>query len=498
MKHYHETINKKSRFTRAPEISAMADAALPAMDPHLLKSRIAAALQRQNDYFPCFDWTFPPPISQKTRGSLAVDELFTHPSAIPGRYSAYLHIPFCATLCKFCYYPVIPGQRTGEKETYVRYLVREMAMYAGKFAGQECESLYIGGGTPTSLDNHLLEMLFDGIRRHFRLAHKAEITIESAPGTLPRDKVVLLKQLGVTRLSYGIQTLDTQLLASLNRNYSVHEAVEEMQTAVEVIGNVNIDTMYGFEGEPDNALIETLSRFIAIGVPCVSIYSLDGQRCNTDRLRYEPGKDALFDKKVALFRNAQDFLAERGFEPVLQNIFLKPAKASYQHQLRRWENLPLIALGMSSMGYAPRVLYQNQLSIKNYYADIDAGKLPILESETLSAEMELAREVVSQLRFTRVDTHHILKKYGVDIRVVYKDLIAALVDLGYLQYADAVISLTDKATPYNNIIPMLFSPDTFKQTLFGLPEEYRENFPLPYVLTRTGATQSDAIVFSPG
>src|SRR4030065_863977 len=74
VKHYHETINKKSRFTRAPEISAMADAALPAMDPHLLKSRIAAALQRQNDYFPCFDWTFPPPISQKTRGSRAGDD----------------------------------------------------------------------------------------------------------------------------------------------------------------------------------------------------------------------------------------------------------------------------------------------------------------------------------------------------------------------------------------------------------------------------------------
>ncbi len=498
MKHYHETFNKKSRLTRAPEIAAVSDSPLLAMQPPLLKFRIAAALQVQNDYFPCFDWTFPPPISQKTRGSLAVDELFRYPSVVAGRYSAYLHIPFCATLCKFCYYPVIPGQRTGEKETYVRYLVREMAMYAERFAGQECESLYIGGGTPTSLDNHLLEMLFDGIRRHFRLAHGAEITIESAPGTLPRDKVLLLKRLGVNRLSYGIQTLDTQLLASLNRNYSVDEAMEEMQTAVEIIGNVNIDTMYGFEGEPDSALIETLSRFIAIGVPCVSIYSLDGQRCNTDRVRYAPGKDELFNKKVALFRNAQRFLAERGFQPVLQNIFLKPAEASYQHQLRRWENLPLIALGMSAMGYAPRVPYQNQLSIKNYYAHIDAGNLPIMESETLSAEMELAREVVSQLRFTRVDTRHILKKYGVDIRTVYKDLIAALVELGYLQSTDDVISLTDKATPYNNVIPMLFSPDSFKQSLFGLPEEYRENFPLPYVLTNAGATQSDAIVFATG
>ena len=293
----------------------------------------------------------------------------------------------------------------------------------------------------------------------------------------------------------SVLKIDTQLLASLNRNYSVHEAVEEMQTAVEIIGNVNIDTMYGFDGEPDNALIETLSRFISIGVPCVSIYSLDGQRCNTDRIRYEPGKDELFDRKVELFRGAQRFLAERGFEPVLQNIFLQPSRASYRHQLRRWENLPLVALGISSMGYAPQVLYQNQLSIKNYYAGIDAGTLPIMESETITPELELAREVVSQLRFTRVDIGHIDRKYGVSLRAVYRDLIAALDELGYLEVSDNSLCLTRKAIPYNNVIPMLFAPDAFKETLFGLPEEYRENFPLPYVLTNAGATQSAPIRF---
>ena len=89
MKHYHETFNKKSRLTRAPEIASVGDSPLLAMQPQSLKFRIAAALQVQNDYFPCFDWTFPPPISQKTRGSLAVDELFKYPSVIAGRYSAH-------------------------------------------------------------------------------------------------------------------------------------------------------------------------------------------------------------------------------------------------------------------------------------------------------------------------------------------------------------------------------------------------------------------------
>ena len=493
MKRYHENINKKSRLTLAPEIIAPATTSLLPMDPKQLGFRIANALQVQNDFFPCFDWTFPPPITQKTRGTVALDKLFARPSIIPGLYSTYMHIPFCASLCKFCYYPVIPGRRNAETDKYVDYLVREMALYAPRLGSDRCESVYIGGGTPTFLDEDLLEKLFDGIRQNFRLTDDAEITIESAPGTLPRSKIRLLKRLGVNRLSYGIQTLDTALLADLNRNYTVEGAIAELSDAVELIGNVNIDTMYGFDGESDSSLLDTLSTFIDIGVPCVSIYALDGQRCNTDRLRYEPAQDALFDRKVRIFAAASEYLARQGFSPVLQNIFLRPSGASYRHQLRRWENLPLVSLGMSSMGYAPQVLYQNQLSIKQYYASIDEGMLPIMESEAISAEMEMAREVVSQLRFTRVDMAHIDAKYGVNLRVVYHDLIAALSGLGYLEVADNTLRLTRKAIPYNNVIPMLFAPDSFKQGLFGLPEEYRENFPLPYVLTNAGATQSTPI-----
>ena len=306
MKRYHENINKISRLTLAPEIIAPATTSLLPMDPKQIGFRIANALQVQNDYFPCFDWTFPPPITQKTRGSVPLDKLFARPSIIPGLYGTYMHIPFCASLCKFCYYPVIPGKRNAEMEKYVDYLVREMALYAPALGDDRCESVYIGGGTPTFLDEDLLEKLFHGIRESFRLTDDAEITIESAPGTLPRSKIRLLKRLGVNRLSYGIQTLDTGLLADLNRNYTVEGAIAELSDAVELIGNVNIDTMYGFDGESDSALLDTLSTFIDIGVPCVSIYSLDGQRCNTDRRRGQriPGAARLHSGITEYFPSA--------------------------------------------------------------------------------------------------------------------------------------------------------------------------------------------------
>jgi len=492
MKHYHENLNKKSRLTRDPLAAQPNSPLLAPLEPDKLRARIHGALRIQNDYYPCFDWTFPPPITQKTRGAVTAEKLFEHPSVVPGRYSVYLHIPFCASLCKFCYYPVIPGQHDAEMERYVDYLLKEASLYAPVFADQECESIYLGGGTPTHLPGALLQRLIDGLTRRFRLAPGAEFTIESAPGSIPEDKLLLLKQLGVNRLSYGIQTLDEQLLAGLNRNYTVASARDELRNAVRILGNVNIDTMYGFEGEPDHALLDTLREFVTLGVPCVSIYALDGQRCNSDRAKDMPARDAQYDRKIETYRAAREYLADNGFSPVLQNIFLQPERASYKHQLRRWENLPLVALGISSMGYAPRRLYQNQLAMKVWAEKLDRGELPVMEWEDLTPENEIMREVVSQLRFTEVSLAHIRQKYDADIGQIYRDLITALVDLGYLSNRDGVLRLTDAAAHFNNIIPMLFAPDDFKEIIYGLPEEYREQFPLPYVLTQVGATQTRA------
>jgi oxygen-independent coproporphyrinogen III oxidase len=490
MKHYHENLNKKSRLTLDPLATLQNAPLLAPLEPAKLRARIDAALRIQNDYYPCFDWTFPPPITQKARGVITAEQLFEHPSVVPGRYSVYLHVPFCASLCKFCYYPVIPGQRDAEMERYVDYLLKEASLYAPVFAGQECESIYLGGGTPTHLPSALLERLIDGLTRRFRFAPGAEFSIESAPGSIPEDKLLLLKQLGVNRLSYGIQTLDEQLLAGLNRNYTVAAARNELRNAVRIIGNVNIDTMYGFEGESEHALLDTLREFVTLGVPCVSIYALDSQRCNSDRGKDMPARDAQYDRKIETYRAARDYLAANGFRPVLQNIFLQPERASYKHQLRRWENLPLVALGISSTGYAPRRLYQNPLGIKPWVEKLDRGELPVMEWEDLTAENEIMREVVSQLRFTEVNLAHIRAKYNTDIGQVYRDLIAALVDLGYLENRNGMLRLTDAAAHFNNIIPMLFAPDDFKEIIYGLPEEYREKFPLPYVLTQVGATQT--------
>ena len=493
MKEYSPHFNKKSRLIKAPEITPQDATSLPEFEPHTLTQRLSDILQVQNDFYPCFDWTFPPPILSPGAKPCPPEELFAEPSIIPGKYSLYLHSPFCETLCNFCYYTVFPGKGINEADRYIDYLLREMEMYAESLQGMQCESVYFGGGTPTHLPSHLLIKVFDGLRQYFDIASEAEITIEAAPGTLPDDKIVLLHTLGVNRISYGIQTLDEELLAGMNRNYSVDQAKHELQQALRVFHNINVDTMYGFDNEGDDALINTLQQFNALGIPSLSIYSLDKQRCGTNLNPEGPNKDVLYKKKIEIFAQAKAYLLSEGFQPVLQNIFAKPEKSSYQHQVRRWENLPLVALGIAAQGYAPQKPYQNAVTIKSYYQCIDEGRLPLTSVDRLTPEMELAREVASRLRFTEVPVEDIFDKYGVNLHVVFGDLISSLSKLGLASCDEGVLKLTPKAAYYNNIIPMLFAPDAFKEELLGLPEEFLENYPIPHVMTRLGKTQSTPI-----
>jgi oxygen-independent coproporphyrinogen-3 oxidase len=493
MKHYSESFNKRSRLIVAPEIADTPRRRLAAPDGTTLRARLVAALRVQQDFYPCFDWVFPPPVFPKATGPRHCAELFTQPSVEPGTYSVYLHIPFCQTLCSFCYYRVLPGRGSDETSAYVDHLLCEMEMYREAVQGLRCESVYIGGGTPTTLDDVQLARLFGGIRRTFAPDASAEISIESAPGTLARDKVRLLKGLGVNRLSYGIQSLDEKLLATMNRFYTVRGAIAELEQVLPLIGNINIDTMYGFDGEPDDALSNTCTTFERLGIPCLTVYALDTQRSVRKGVWVGPPRDGLYYRKIETYYRAKHLLESLGYEALFQNTFVKAGAGSYRHQLRRWENVSLIALGVGAMGYAPRRAYQNYGTTGAYFARLDAGELPIEAVDALRPEMEFARQVTTQLRFARIHPQRIRDKYGVDLQVVFADLLRVLFDMGYLEHEGDEIALSRAAAPYNNVLPMLFAPDAFKQDLLALPDDYLAAMPTPSTLTRVGATQSTAL-----
>jgi len=149
------------------------------------------------------------------------------------------------------------------------------------------------------------------------------------------------------------------------------------------------------------------------------------------------------------------------------------------------------------MGYAPRKPYQNYGTTGAYFEHLDAGELPIEAIEVLTPEMELARQVITELRFARVDLRGVREKYGVDVQVVFGDLLRVLGELGLLERQGDEILLSKAAAPYNNVLPMLFSPDSFKEDLLGLPEDYLAAMPISLVVTGIGATQSAPLEMGP-
>jgi len=494
MPHISDCFNKKSRYIKSAGLTETAAVKLRENTASQMAERLSALLQIQNDFFPCFDWAFPPPLLSKSSAPDSIEDLFSVSSVTPGRYSIYLHSPFCKSLCSFCYYAVIPGDSDRMAEDYIDHLVKEMAMYSPVMEGMTCESVYFGGGTPTFLQNDLLVKVFSSLQRYFLLAADAEITIEASPGTLPEEKLWLLRELGVNRLSYGIQSLDERLLKGMNRDYSLAEARVELSSAVNLLGNVNVDTMYGFAGEHQDDLLNTLSELYELGVPSVSIYALDQQRSQTLQ-NFAPPKDELYQHKIEQFARAEAFLGTKGFRPVLQNVFADPERASYRHQVRRWDNLPLLGLGINAQGYAPQRPYQNISGIKSYCQQLAEGRLPVATVDKLDRELEVCREITSKLRFTYMSTEQIKFKYGLDVRKVFRDLIDSLEGMGFLTCQDDILCMTPAAAYYNNILPMLFSPDAFKERLSGLPEEYIATFPVPRILTGIGKTQSAAFEF---
>jgi len=177
-----------------------------------------------------------------------------------------------------------------------------------------------------------------------------------------------------------------------------------------------------------------------------------------------------YANKIRQFAHAESLLQDFGYRAVLQNVFVQPERGSYHHQLRRWDNLPLVALGINSQGYAPRRAYHNVASLKSYFELIDAGRIPVATMEELTPELEFCRELTSKLRFTFVSRNDLMHKYGIDIAEVFGDLIDALGELGYLSHDQDVLRMTPAAAYYNNIIPMLFAPDSFKERLLECPK----------------------------
>lgn len=365
-----------------------------------------------------------PPFSQWTPEAVgdalaALDE----PPRVNDPLGLYIHIPFCRKRCKFCYFKVYTDKNASEIEVYLDALIKENEIYSRSpaFQGRQLRFAYFGGGTPSYVSEKQLHYLVSGLNRHVSWANAEEVTFECEPGTLQKSKLEALKEIGVTRLSLGIEHFDDEVLAANGRAHLSPEIYRAYAWAREVdFPQINIDLIAGMMGESEEKWRETVRRAIELEADSVTIYQMElpyNTVISQDILKQGVASPiADWDTKRRWLNYAFDQFQEHGYEIASATtlaITRKPCRFIYTDAL--WHGGDMIGLGVSSFSHFGGVNFQNAHSFEDYVRILNSDTLPLLRAVSLTPKQRLIREMILQLKTGSLDTSYFRNKFGVDV-----------------------------------------------------------------------------------
>ena len=311
----------------------------------------------------------------------------------------YVHIPFCLTRCGYCDFNAYAGLEALHPR-YLRALLRETELASPGWEGTPCVSVFLGGGTPTTMAPADLRALLVHLGDRFELAEDAEVTIEANPDTVDTESLAALRDAGYDRLSMGAQSFDPSVLASLERIHQPTAVRAAMRAAREAgYDNVNLDLIYGVDGETIESWDRTLREAIALAPEHVSAYALTIEpatplgRQVADGVRSAPDPDTQAD----MFGLACELLREAGYRHYEVSNWAKPG-FECRHNLGYWERRPSVGLGAGAHAFRDDVRWWNVRPPQTYLEMVEAGTLPIGGSESLDPSDAYLEEVFLKLR----------------------------------------------------------------------------------------------------
>lgn len=309
----------------------------------------------------------------------------------------YIHIPFCNKICAYCDFPKRVSKNT-IKEKYLKYLKKEINLYKDKsFDFRKITSIYIGGGTPTSLEIKLLDELFYELHQMVDFSKIEEFTIEVNPEDLSKELIDLFVSYNINRISIGIQTLDKELLNKINRSFDYDRFLENYNYLKSKISNINFDVMYAIPGQTLEQLNETLVELKKLKPKHFSVYSLILEEKTIFYNEFIKGRLKLVDEELELKMVEKIHeLLDVDYPQYEVSNYSKDAQ-SY-HNLLYWSNEQYLGIGLSAASYLDDKRYQNTKNLYNYFDDIDNGKFPIEYVEELSLDDTKKHHIIQGFR----------------------------------------------------------------------------------------------------
>ncbi len=373
--------------------------------------------------------------------------------------SLYVHIPFCTGKCLYCdFYSITATDET--IDIYLDALAIEAKIIRKEYFCDEnkikLETVYIGGGTPSRLSAHQLEKLTQILKSNFALKNIKEFTCEVNPDTISADKLSVLKNAGVNRISIGAQTFNDALLVRIGRRHNSEQIYYAFELVGKFIDNINIDLIFGLPGEKledlQFDLSESVNKLASEHLSCYELMFSEGTKL-TEMLKKGTVSVCDEDALLQMHQYTHDFLTSNNYEHYEISNYARKGKKCL-HNLRYWENAEYIGLGASATGYLNGLRYKNHDDIKKYCNELLREKrLPISSSETLSDKARAGETAMLALRKANgIDRKNFIARTGYDPFELFSEQIDKFRQMSLLKIDEQTIRLTYKGFLLSNEI----------------------------------------------
>jgi oxygen-independent coproporphyrinogen-3 oxidase len=362
---------------------------------------------------------------------------------VPGTpLGVYLHIPFCRKRCHFCYFRVYTDKNSQEIQRYLDAAIAELALYAAKpfIGGRLPDFVYFGGGTPSYLSVRQLTALTDQMKRLLPWDEAEEVTFECEPGTLTEPKMRFLREMGVTRLSLGVEHFEERILRLNGRAHGAKEIDRAYDFARSVdFPQINIDLIAGMMGDTDDLWQAAIEKTIAMQPDSVTIYQMEIPYNTTifqemKAQGQEVAPVASWGTKRRWVRSAFAQLESAGYRITSAYTAVKdPDRTKFVYRDRLWTGADLIGLGVASFSHVGGTHFQNEHNWGPYIDRLNAGELPIYRALTPTTEERMIRELILQFKLGHVSAAYFRHKFGVELRDRFAEALSDLREWGFIE-----------------------------------------------------------------
>lgn len=354
--------------------------------------------------------------------------------------AAYFHIPFCKHHCNYCDFAVVAGH-DDQIDNYINALAKEMAFCA---PSQAMETAFIGGGTPTHLSAKALARLLTVIRDWCHFLPDYEFSIEANPATLTHDKIAVLAEFGVNRVSLGVQSFSTSALSMLERDHNATTVIQLVERLHGVFNNISIDLIFGVPGQSLSDWHGDMQQALALRPHHISAYGLTYEKGTRlwKQVRAQQIQPLSEGEELAMFHAAMETLENAGYRQYEISNYAQSGKEC-RHNEVYWANYAYFGFGMGAASYVRGIRTLNTRSLSTYLQRLAEGQSPQFQKEELQGR-DLALETAGQQlrRADGIDRGQFLEQTGCSLADLWNQRMDQFVELGHAVSDDQGIRLT--------------------------------------------------------